>query len=218
MYPVKIFALFFVTFRLPFAHSIDWLVVENGPRATSFERLSSPSGGELRRGGDSAEVAMTAVSELYKRFVDKLAADRRSGPVGHAVKSGRSADVATGGGATGRTTASTAEPAERPTAFVDERECSDANGGRPCVCRTVDLLERLLADGRTAVGCPSYSVVPAEVVFDSPASTADVGGTAVYGSGPRDGDVVAVDFNAVIDYRPAPPSDNGKRYREDRGK
>lgn len=208
MYLLTMFALLCGTLRLLAARPVDWPAAKYGSSAVNFRRLANASAGEPRRGGDSPEAALT---ELYKKFLARLAAGRRSGPAGIAVKSGRGSTAQPSTvRLTGRTTVSAAGPAARPTAFVDERECSAANGGRPCVCRTADLLERLTADGRSAVGCPSYSVVPAEIVFDGPAATTGVRETAAIGSGQGGGDLAAVDFDAVIDYRPARPSGDGK--------
>lgn len=113
-----------------------------------------------------------------------------------------------------RTVAATAvETTEVPrTAFDDERECSEANGGRPCVCRTQEFLKRTLSDSDAtegSAGCPSYGPVPKAFVFDSP----DGGGGGIT-DGPAAEDVVGVgtevDFDAAIGYRPDRKSDDGK--------
>lgn len=106
-------------------------------------------------------------------------------------------------GAEGGVTARTIPPtdvAERMV-FGEERECVEANAGRSCVCRMVDLLERVseAADGRASAECPSYSVVPAAFVIDSP--TVAVAGLAA----PRkrvDAGTTEVDLDAVVAYQP----------------
>lgn len=111
---------------------------------------------------------------------------------------GRRSRGAEGGGATAPATP--ADVAER-MAFGEERECADANAGRPCVCRVADLLERVseAVDGRVATECPSYSAVPAAFVIDSP--TAAGAGVAA----PRkrlDAGTTEVDLDAVVAYWP----------------
>lgn len=118
-------------------------------------------------------------------------------------------------GADGTTETSTPTTTVDPERMVfgGERECAEANGGRPCVCRMADLMERVAesaADGRAAAECPSYRVAPAAFVIDSPlAATAAVpdavaatAAAAPWKSAGRTdaAGVTEVDFDAVIAY------------------